>query len=497
MRRMVITSLLSAGFIQFSTPSLAAGQEVDEVYQRHCTACHGEKGDGDGPAAYLLYPKPRDFTSGVFKFRSTPTGAPPTDDDLLLTLKRGVAGTSMPTWDRLSEKERRDVIAYVKSFSDIFEDEDAIEPPIEIQSPPSTSAKSIKAGKIIYKEQECDKCHGPSGKGDGPSAATLTDDFDRPISPYDFTRGPGLMKGGSTPEDIYRTFMTGLDGTPMPSFIDELEEDQRWQLVHYIRSLSSANVAPVLTKTPTLHAVTAAVDPSLKLNEAVWSGIPAVAVPLRPLWARDDWVDTVKVQVVVGPKMATFRLEWRDAQQNDEVIRPEDFRDGIALQYVPQGKPDDYIGMPFIGMGDNEDTVTIWHWKADWQADMDGGFRDVTQKHGDAMDRMTKAADRSNELAGHAANNPISVRNHRSSVEVLKAKGFGTLTSLSPAKQTVAGNAVWHDGVWVVVMQQALDSDSPLRKNNTLPVAIAAWDGGAGDLDGQKSVSQWLELKIE
>jgi cytochrome c oxidase cbb3-type subunit 2 len=447
MRRMVLISLLSAGFIQFSTPSLAAGQEVDEVYQRHCTACHGEKGDGDGPAAYLLYPKPRDFTSGVFKFRSTPTGAPPTDDDLLLTLKRGVSGTSMPTWDRLSEKERRDVIAYVKSFSDIFDDEDAIEPPIEIQSPPSTSAKSIKAGKIIYKEQECAKCHGPAGKGDGPSAATLTDDFDRPIRPYDFTRGPGLMKGGSKPEDIYRTFMTGLDGTPMPSFIDELEEEQRWQLVHYIRSLSSANVAPVLTKTPTLHAVTVPLDPSLEVNEAVWSRVPAVAVPLRPLWARDDWVDTVKV--------------------------------------------------PFIGMGDNEDTVTIWHWKADWQSDMTGGFRDVTQKHGDSMDRMTKAADRSNELAGHAANNPFSAHDHRSSVEVLKAKGFGTLTSLSPTDQTVAGNGVWQDGVWVVVMQQLLDSDSPLRRNTTLPVAIAAWDGGAGDRDGQKSVSQWLEFKIK
>ncbi len=497
MRRMALPSLFSAGFILFSTPSLAADQEVDEVYQRHCTACHGEKGNGDGPAAYLLYPKPRDFTSGVFKFRSTPSGAPPTDDDLLLTLKRGVSGTSMPIWDRLSEQELRGVVAYVKSFSDIFDDEDAMEPPIAIQSPPSTSEKSAKAGKEIYKELECDKCHGPAGKGDGPSAATLTDDFDRPIRPYDFTRGAGLMKGGSTPEDIYRTFMTGLDGTPMPSFIDELEEDQRWQLVHYIRSLSSAQVAPVLSQTATLNAVPVTVDPSLKPNEAAWNRIPAVAVPLRPLWARDDWVNTVKVQVAVGPKMATFRLEWRDTQQSDEVIRSEDFRDGIALQYVPQGKPADYMGMPFIGMGDTEDSVTIWHWKADWQTDMAGDFRDVKQKYGDAMDRMVKAADRSAELAGDAANNPISARSHRSSVEVLKAKGFGTLTSLPPAEQTVAGSAVWRDGVWVVVMQQALDSNSPLRRNKLLPVAIAAWDGGAGDRDGQKSVSQWMELRIE
>jgi cytochrome c oxidase cbb3-type subunit 2 len=493
---MVLTSLLSLGLLQFSALSVASNQEVDEIYQRHCTACHGKKGDGDGPAAYLLYPKPRDFTSGVFKFRSTPSGAPPTDDDLLHTLKRGISGTSMPSWNRLSEKELRDLVAYVKSFSDIFEDEDAIEPPIAILSPAPATQKSVKAGKLIYKEQECDKCHGPAGKGDGASAATLTDDFDRPIRPYDFTRGPSLMKGGSTPEAIYRTFMTGLDGTPMPSFIDELEEDQRWQLVHYIRSLSSANVAPVLAQTPKLHAVTVPIDPSLKVNEAVWSRVPAVAVPLRPLWARDDWVDTVKVQVVVGPQMATFRFQWRDTQQNNGVARTEDFRDGIALQYVPQGKPDDYIGMPFIGMGDNEDTVTIWHWKADWQSDMVGGFRDVTQKHGDAMDRMTDAADRSYEVAGLAAGNPLSARVHQSPIEVLAAKGFGTLTSLSPANQIVAGSGVWQDGEWVVVMQQVLDSDSPLRRNTTLPFAIAAWDGSAGDRDGQKSVSQWLELKI-
>jgi DMSO reductase family type II enzyme heme b subunit len=194
--------------------------------------------------------------------------------------------------------------------------------------------------------------------------------------------------------------------------------------------------------------------------------------------------------------MATFRFQWRDTQRNNEVARPEDFRDGIALQYVPRGESDDYIGMPFIGMGDSEDTVTIWHWKADWQSDMVGGFRDVSQKHGDAMDRMSEAADRSYEVAGLAAGNPLSARSHQSPIEVLAAKGFGTLTSLAPANQTVAGSGVWQDGEWIVVMQQVLDSDSPLRRDTTLPFAIAAWDGSAGDRDGQKSVSQWLELTI-
>ncbi len=501
MQRIALSTLLMAGFFLSSTLTFAASQEVEKLYQRHCTACHGEKGDGDGPAAYLLSPKPRDFTSGVYKFRSTPTGSPPTDQDLLRTLKHGVNGTSMPAWDRLSEQELTDVIQTVKSFSDIFTYEDAMEPPIAIASPPRLTKRSVKAGRKVYEEMECSKCHGTKGKGDGPSSAKLTDDWDRPIRPYDFTRGPRLMKGGASPRDIYRTFMTGLDGTPMPSFIDELKEKQRWQLVHYIQSLSPAGTGATAPKeTPTLHAVTVSTDPSLDSDDPIWKRTPATVVPLRPLWARDTWVDSMKVQIAIGPKMAAFRFEWRDTRQDEEVIRSRDYRDGVAIQYVPQGKPSDYVGIPFIGMGDDKSTVTIWHWKADWEADIRGGVRDVVQKYGVTMDQMSPQADLSSEplyLAGRAAANPLSSDKHRAPIEVLAAKGFGTLTSQAAADQTVEGRGVWRNGVWVVVMRQALDSASALRQKKTLPIAIAAWDGGAGDRNGQKSVSQWLELKFE
>lgn len=505
MQRIVFSTLVMVGFFLSSTHSLAVSQEVEKLYQRHCTACHGEKGDGEGPAAYLLSPKPRDFTSGVYKFRSTPSGSPPTDKDLLRTLKHGINGTSMPAWDRLSEKELTNVIKYVKTFSDIFEDKDAMEPPIKIASPPQLTKKSVQAGKKVYKEMECSKCHGPRGKGDGPSSAKLTDDWDRPIRPYDFTRGPSLMKGGASPQDIYRTFMAGLDGTPMPSFIDDLKEKQRWQLVHYIQSLSPAGTEPTVPKeTPTLSAIKVSTDPSLESDDPVWKNSPATLVPLRPLWARDTWVDSVKVQIAVGPKMTAFRFEWRDIKQNKEVIRSRDFRDGVAIQYIPQGEPGDYVGIPFIGMGDDKSMVTIWHWKADWEADITGGFRDVVQKYGVTMDQMlpqAKHSDKKLYLAGRAAANPLSSSQHKAPIEVLAAKGFGTLTSLPAANQTVEGHGEWNNGVWVVVMRQSSDSafapDKKLGRNKTLPIAIAAWDGDAGDRNGQKSVSQWLELKFE
>lgn len=497
-RTVFYPALFTLGFCLLSGQVLAANPRAEKLYNRHCAACHGIKGDGSGPAAYLLWPKPRDFTSGLYKFRSTPSGAPPTDQDLLRTMKRGIPGTAMPPWDRLSERDLGAIVGYVKSFSDIFADPDAIEPPIAIKSPPRATPKSIKAGRKVYEKMECERCHGPGGKGDGPQAAELKDDLDRPIRPYDFTRGPGLMKGGATPEDIYRTFITGIGGTPMPSFIDELTEDQSWQLVHYIQSLSSGGQVKVsATGTPTLHAVKVSADPSLDLFHPIWKQAPATVVPLRPLWARDDWVDSMKVQVVVGPNMAAFRFEWRDITKDDEIIRHRNYRDAVAIQYAPKGRPSDYVGIPFIGMGDKKKAVRIWHWKADWEADIRRGFRDVAEN----MDQMVQQADFKTDkryLAGLAAANPLSDRMRRSSVEVLMAKGFGTLTNL-PRNQTVQGRGLWVNGKWVVIMRQALLSPAApsLRRGRPLPVAVAAWDGSAGDRNGQKAVSQWMELIVE
>ena len=502
MKRSILFSVLvTLGCLLPPMLVFAIDQEAENLYNRHCAACHGIKGDGEGSAAYLLSPKPRNFTLGVYKFRSTPTGEPPTDQDLLRTLKQGIPGTPMPAWDRLPERDLVAIVEYLKSFSDIFEDEDSMEPPIVINAPPPLTVESVKAGHQVYQELECFKCHGPGGKGDGPTAPSLKDDEDRPIRPYDFTRGPSLMKGGASAQAIYRTFMTGLDGTPMPSFIDDLEEEQRWQLVHYIQSLSSTRQAQALPKgTPTLHAIKVSTDPSLDLSDPIWTKAPVAMVPLRPLWARNNWVDSIKVQIVVGPKTAAFRFEWPDVRKDEETIRPQDFRDAVAIQYVPDAVSADYVGIPFIGMGDKENAVTIWHWKADWEADVTGGFGDVVRKYGKVMDQMV--VDLTNEkeyLSGRGADNPLSIHKRKSSVEVLKAKGFGTLTSLPPTAQTVKGRGVWRNGVWTVVMHQVLDSavGPPLRKGQSLPFAVAAWDGTAGDRNGQKSVSQWMELVIE
>jgi cytochrome c oxidase cbb3-type subunit 2 len=86
---------------------------------------------------------------------------------------------------------------------------------------------------------ECWKCHGPQGRGNGPSASTLTDSKDNPIRPYNFATG-SRFKCGETNTDLYRIFMTGVDGTPMPSFADNLKPADAWDLVHFLRTLQPA-----------------------------------------------------------------------------------------------------------------------------------------------------------------------------------------------------------------------------------------------------------------
>ncbi len=205
-----------------------------KAYDLYCSGCHGLAGDGMGPAAAQLVIKPRDFTSGVFKFRSTPSGSLPTDEDLYRTITRGVTGSSMPSWVLMSEKERVAVVEYIKTFSDSWQDPDNYEPPFAFPEPPDelTSAEMVAAGRIAYELMQCAQCHGETGLGDGPAASTLKDDWGNMIKPFNFTTG--RLKGGPTVKDIYRTFTTGLNGTPMPSFEESLTEDQRWELTAYI-----------------------------------------------------------------------------------------------------------------------------------------------------------------------------------------------------------------------------------------------------------------------
>jgi cytochrome c oxidase cbb3-type subunit 2 len=241
----------AAAFLSLSALVAHAGQQEEllahgrVVYETYCVGCHGAKGDGKGPAAEMLIVKPRDFTSGLYKFRSTPNGTLPTDGDLLRTVTLGVNRTSMPEWSLLPERERFAVVEYVKTFYPGWQ-EQGPGTPIFVPEPPATlgSPESVARGRELYELLECRRCHGDAGRGDGPSAATLApDSWGNPQEPFDFTKG--ALKSGAAPQDVYRTFMTGLNGTAMPSYADvfdapdgeSIHPGDAWNLVAYIMSL--------------------------------------------------------------------------------------------------------------------------------------------------------------------------------------------------------------------------------------------------------------------
>jgi cytochrome c oxidase cbb3-type subunit 2 len=240
----LVALVVAPTHVAAATPLEAEGAQI---YARYCVGCHGADGDGHGPAADMLITKPRDFTKGLFKFRSTPSGSLPTDQDLFRVVTRGVYRTSMPEWSLLTEGERWAVIAYVKGFYPEWSSRGAGTPIFVPQAPATLgSPESVARGRQLYELLECSTCHGNDGRGDGPSVATIpADAWGNPQHPADFTKG--RLKSGAAPEDVYRTFMTGLNGTAMPSYFEifaepneEIREGDTWNLVSYVLSLRGA-----------------------------------------------------------------------------------------------------------------------------------------------------------------------------------------------------------------------------------------------------------------
>ena len=211
--------------------------DAKQVYIMHCAVCHGLAGDGNGEAAGRLSTKPADLTAGRYKFRSTPSGAVPTDDDLLRTLTGGVRGTGMVPQVHIPAAELPLVVDYLKTLSPRFQE--PARTPVRVPPGPTATPDLVAKGARLYRNSGCPECHGDGGKGDGPSARKgMKDSRDLPITPADLTRRP--LKRGSEPAETWKSIAVGLDGTPMPSYSDALEPDEIWAVVAFLESLVTA-----------------------------------------------------------------------------------------------------------------------------------------------------------------------------------------------------------------------------------------------------------------
>ena len=248
-------------------------------------------------------------------------------------------------------------------------------------------------------------------------------------------------------------------------------------------------------------------DPSA----ALWQQAKVLAIQTRTLWLRPNETGPVRVASFHNGKEIGFLLEWDDPILNEEILRHEDFRDAAAVQFPLRPGEPSYI------MGEQKGPVNIWHWKADWQADL-ARFRDIQDRypnmawdeypfvrgvpHGDrGQVRVATASHNPTYLAGWGAGNLFSTPSRLTPIENLNSIGLGTLTSQAPEHQSVKGHGIWADGKWRVVMVRALrtanERDTQFEPGTTVPVAFAVWDGAQGDRDGRKSVSTWQHLKFE
>ncbi len=223
-------------------PEADAMHRGQEIYLAQCGVCHGIRGDGQGFLAAGFDVKPRDFTGAVYKFRTTENGDFPLIEDIERVVREGVPGTTMPAWGQfLDSQQIADVSRYLIAFSSDFVDErtHGRRPhPVIIPKAPRDLPGLATRGRDVYAQAQCALCHGDDGAGGGPSAATLEDSWGHPIAATDLTN-KWVFRNGHEAEDIYRTFVTGLNGTPMPSYASALpDETDRWALVAYILSLS-------------------------------------------------------------------------------------------------------------------------------------------------------------------------------------------------------------------------------------------------------------------
>ena len=230
------------------TAGAAADKTVElgkKVFEKNCVICHGPKGDGKGLVGIIHRVQkkgsvhdifPRDFTTGVFRFRTTPTGCLPTDDDLLKVVNAGISRAYMPSFEDVSLNDRKAVIQYIKTFAAkrnwAEESADASCKPLAVNKPAFVgSPDSTEKGKQLYKQMKCWECHGEQGRGDGPKSDKLKDDWGDKVLPFDFTTG--ATKLGFSPQNVFTAYSTGLDGSGMPSYEDSMSEQDRWHLVSY------------------------------------------------------------------------------------------------------------------------------------------------------------------------------------------------------------------------------------------------------------------------
>ncbi|MFQ5904801.1 MAG: ethylbenzene dehydrogenase-related protein, partial [Candidatus Binatia bacterium] len=194
-----------------------------------------------------------------------------------------------------------------------------------------------------------------------------------------------------------------------------------------------------------------------------------------------------------------FLLEWDDPTKSDNILRTEDFADGVAIQH-PLSLENEQV---WFAMGQPDAVMNIWHWNAEWEEESQEP-RDMKAIYPATGWEYYPLSDDEIFYTGRVGGSFFSQPDRGTPVEDLNAAGLRTLTSQPAEQQNVKGKGVWEDGKWKVIFHRYFQTDyeydvvfEPTKKIKKLrPIAFAIWDGGNSERDGQKAVSSFYFLEI-
>lgn len=499
------------------------------LYEAKCSQCHGEKGDGNGVGADFFAPRPRDFASGTFKLRTTESGELPLDADLRRVIRKGMPYTGMPAWPDFSDQEVSDLICYVKSFNGDFADTSVHPKAVDIPKPPAFSEASAKAGRAVYEENKCMDCHGKWGRGDGESAPTLKDDWGHPIRPADLTKR-WTFRGGAEREDIYRTFMTGLNGTPMPSFASSIKEEDRWKLVDYVYSLSTGSdpaYAGMVTAGPA-----AKLDPA-RLRESLAAAAPArfpvIGQVIEGTRAFAPACNAIEVRAAYDSDRVAVLVSWHDmsAQRSGANAPAPVAADSSARAAAPAAAPHAEETAPAkAGRAIKASAKGAKGKRAHDRGRAKGGKPDAqaaaAPPPAPAVPDSAAPAKPAEALSDAVAlqlpmqapagavkpyflfgdrKHPVLLRfadlgSGRMRAYVGKGRG-----KLAPSGDPEPLDARYADGEWSVAFllprKPPANGGPALAPGDFMPIAFSVWDGLSGETAEKRGVTSWYSLYLE
>ncbi len=509
----LIFSFLAVALIAIPTTVFAAvpdGVKKDllekgkKVYFKRCVWCHGIEGGGDGPSADRLFTRPRNFIQGTFKIRTTDSGELPMAADLIKTVQNGLQGSAMPAWGEfLAEDEIIAVVEFVKTLVQDRDFDDTEDEEVFVQdfgtNPWGTTGPyhlgvpqvDIDAGKEIFTKNKCFECHGGEGRGDGNP--TMKDDWGFPIVAADWQQCwnfRGARRDPFNPFHIVRTISTGMNGTPMPNFKDQIIVEDRWKIAAFVNSLCPRKKIDLLTNKPIpdflIQSIYTEGKVSPKIDDPSWQSPDTdTRIDAPPEEFKDNpqrHYIAMAGQITAGkrnfdPKTDNLWVTTRWSAEEQAVYYlveyhlrflsddPE-YPDSVAIQWPAKLQELYGAEKPYFILGDAKKPVDLW--KANFMPKEDYSATAAPKPEGYQLDV---------------------------SVEELVGYGFDALSAKEDEATVEVVDSIYKQGRVKILFKRSLategefDVQIPIEK--FIPVAFMQWAGRDKEKDEHMAISTW------